>query len=622
MAAIVVIDQLAQPYDGMSMLEEPLGGSQSAVMDTCLRLSEIVETVLFNAVSSPRTHGRLRIRPNRQIVLSELADALWIVFVSWTTPTGLERLPLRKGGPKIALWAHHDVDQQAVRFLEEPSARRYISRYLFVSRWQRDRYIERFRIDPGAAAVIGNPYCERALSAVGQGEKSFDRPRLIYTSTPFRGLGILADAFPLFRRRFPDATLTVLSGMELYGLRDNTPYEDLFARIGRTPGITLLPPAGKIDLYRRLGEANLFAFPSTFAETFGIAALEARLLGNPLLLTRLGALPEIYPDARFFDGDAARDLTAERWAEFMAEAWEKIREERAQTALAICRDDTMRLYAPAAVAERLAAALGTPAVPPRGGTSGGAGRAGEPGPVEGISAQVPLYVGLTTLPSRIHHLRPTLDSLRNQTFPPDAILLCLPRRSIREDCAYDRPGWLQEYAPLLRIVDCEEDHGPGTKLLGCLDHLPEQGCLVLVDDDLVYRPFLLDCLYRRQVADPRSSFSFWTYSFEGIDVGQGADGFSFHVPNLAGIREFAERAVRHPQLRFADDLWISAFLKRAGISVRSLRHELPDDEDVYETVHRVNQLRDMEGVHARQAVLVEGARYLFESGMMAPENRR
>ena len=400
--------------------------------------------------------------------------------------------------------------------------------------------------------------------------------------------------------------------MELYGSQDNTTYEELFARIGRTPGITLLPPAGKIDLYRRLGEANLFAFPSTFAETFCIAALEARLLGNPLLLTRLGALPEIHQDARFFEGDAATGLTAERWADFMAEAWEEIRTDRSQTAaLAACREEIRRTYAPAAVAERLAAALGTAAVPGGQATSR----------VAGGSPRVPLYVGLTTLPSRIHRLRTTLDSLCCQTRLPDAILLCLPRWSIRENCAYDRPGWLDEYAPLLRIVDCEEDCGPGTKLLGCLDHLPEQGCLVLVDDDMAYRPFLLDCLYRRQVADPRSSFSFWTYSFEGIDVGQGADGFSFHIPNLAGIREFAERAVGHPQLRFEDDLWISAFLKRAGICVRSLRHELPDDKDVYEAAHRVNQLRDMEGVHARQAVLAAGAEYLFESGMMAPENR-
>ena len=51
---------------------------------------------------------------------------------------------------------------------------------------------------------------------------------------------------------WPDAELSVLSGMELYGVKDNAPYQELFEQIERTPGASLVKPSGKIDLYRRL----------------------------------------------------------------------------------------------------------------------------------------------------------------------------------------------------------------------------------------------------------------------------------------------------------------------------------------------------------------------------------
>jgi len=356
-ASLVVVDLLAQPYDEASMLHAPLGGSQSAVLDTCISLAEQTDTVLFNGVSHPRTFGRLRIEPQTQITLAELANARWIVFVSWVTDKGLAQLPLRKGGPKVALWAHHDMDQQAVQFLARPAGAHAFSRYLFVSRWQRDRYVARFGIAPEATSVIGNPYCARALAAIDPCEKTFDRPRLIYTSTPFRGLSVLADAFPLFRETWPDAELSVLSGMELYGSPDNAPYRDLFQKIERTAGMTLFKPSGKLELYRRLGDANLFTFPSTFPETFCIAALEARVLGNPLLLARLGALPEIFGGAWFFDPPAEIGIAPEKWADFMSRAWSEIRDEPARSDFIARQEQSRRMYSPAAVAARLLASL-------------------------------------------------------------------------------------------------------------------------------------------------------------------------------------------------------------------------------------------------------------------------
>jgi glycosyltransferase involved in cell wall biosynthesis len=356
MAGLVVIDLHAGSYDDESILHHPAAGTRSAVIETCLGLSQQIDTTLFNGVADDKHAGQLRIRSSRRVAAAELAAADWLVFVSSIHPELLAKLPLRAGGPRLALWAHHDIDQPAVQSLAMPSVLRQISKFLFVSEWQRDRYCNRFSIDKAVTAVIGNPYCERALERIGKIDKRFDVPRLIYTSTPFRGLDVLADAFPIFASRVPGARLTVLSGMELYGEKDNARFDLLFDKLRNMPQVELLKPVGKLKLYECLREANVFAYPSTFAETFCIGALEARLLENALLLTRTGALPEIFPDAGFIS-PADTKPSPEAWAQFMIESWQRIVAGQHSGARAALAETYRRSYAPSAVADRLRHAL-------------------------------------------------------------------------------------------------------------------------------------------------------------------------------------------------------------------------------------------------------------------------
>jgi hypothetical protein len=229
------------------------------------------------------------------------------------------------------------------------------------------------------------------------------------------------------------------------------------------------------------------------------------------------------------------------------------------------------------------------------------------------STELPLWVGLTSLPSRLPLIRPALDSLLRQSRKPDRILLCLPRWSDREARSYPRCEWLSSYAPTLTVVDGIEDSGPGTKLLGCLPLLTGPTCLVLADDDLQYAPEFLGILAEHQQRHLDCSFSFYTYPCGPFTVGQGADGFSFYTPNLDGIQTFAQHAVQIASLRFADDLWISAFLHLRGIAVKSLSHLLPKDRLIYTVAHEVNQLQHLAGELSRTAVLEEGLRTLMNA---------
>ena len=214
-------------------------------------------------------------------------------------------------------------------------------------------------------------------------------------------------------------------------------------------------------------------------------------------------------------------------------------------------------------------------------------------------------------------MRDTIESLLSQTVVPDKIFLSIPGRSVREDCGYVLPEWTSELSPRVEVVRCSQDYGPGTKLLGCLPRITDPGCLIVVDDDLKYSPFVVERLYQAQMSQRHSSFSFFVYRLGPFQIGQGADGFSFYTPNLTGIEEFAIVALQSKALFVTDDLWISVFLNNKGIRIKSIRSLLTPGEVVYEqTYDRPNQLRHLGGELQRHTAMSAGTRYLVNSGLL------
>ena len=100
-----------------------------------------------------------------------------------------------------------------------------------------------------------------------------------------------------------------------------------------------------------------------------------------------------------------------------------------------------------------------------------------------------LIVGLTTIPSRLPFLLPTLKSLLLQEVLPARIMLHLPEHSRREQIGYSVPEDLKGLE-VIQVVRCS-DWGPATKILpALLASAPDQR-VVAVDDDRIYRPTLL-----------------------------------------------------------------------------------------------------------------------------------
>jgi glycosyltransferase involved in cell wall biosynthesis len=85
----------------------------------------------------------------------------------------------------------------------------------------------------------------------------------------------------------------VFSSLAVYQVAaKDDPFGALYARARETPGVSMRGSIPQRDLAAELARADVLAYPSIFAETGCIAAMEALAAGLDVVSSRLGALPE------------------------------------------------------------------------------------------------------------------------------------------------------------------------------------------------------------------------------------------------------------------------------------------------------------------------------------------
>lgn len=186
------------------------------------------------------------------------------------------------------LWNHYSHDQPAVQVYRNKELLNKIQYFVYVSNWQYEKYRYHFQIPENRSLVIRN-----AIQIIELKEKP-KKIRLIYTSTPWRGLDVLLDAFYLLDR--DDVELDIYSSTIIYGTQfheDNERhYKALFKRAENMRNINYHGYASNEDIRNALLRAHIFAYPCTWEETSCLSAIEAGMAGLNLVTTNLGALYE------------------------------------------------------------------------------------------------------------------------------------------------------------------------------------------------------------------------------------------------------------------------------------------------------------------------------------------
>lgn len=191
---------------------------------------------------------------------------------------------------KRLFWCHDLAEDPEVRFLSEPKGRAKFEKLVFVSDWQFTCYNKVLGVQYSDSVVLKN-----AIEPIEVHTKSTDGPiRLIYHTTPHRGLDVLLTAYEVLSKKWGDRVhLDVYSSFRIYGWQSrDADYEKLFDFCRGHPHITYHGSVPNSEIREALKSSHIFAYPSTWQETSCIAAMEAMSAGCAVVHSSLGALPE------------------------------------------------------------------------------------------------------------------------------------------------------------------------------------------------------------------------------------------------------------------------------------------------------------------------------------------
>ena len=278
----------------------PLGGSQSAMCYLAVELAKAGHDVtVMSGTQHPATVLGVEcinaVHCSAEFFRGRQFDAVVILNSS----SGSKRRSDLPPSTKLILWTQHETVQPAMCKLALQEISERWDGIVCVSDWQRNTYIEAFKLNPDRLTVLRNAIAP-CFEGLFRDEQDFIDAKsnpltLAYTSTPYRGLHHLLDIFPALKRERPEATLSVYSSMAVY--RKHEAYDAGMFKAGydalkAMDGVEYVGSLPQPALAERLATSHILAYPNIFPETSCIAVMEAMAAGMRVVTTDFAALPE------------------------------------------------------------------------------------------------------------------------------------------------------------------------------------------------------------------------------------------------------------------------------------------------------------------------------------------
>lgn len=174
------------------------------------------------------------------------------------------------------LWVHDLPEDPELSHLSKEESRSRFHHFVFCGQFQyyRFQHTLNFPYDVNSSII------ETAIEPISFKPKKFDKIRLIYTSTPQRGLELLVPVFEELSKHYPNIHLDVFSSFEIYGWPEaDKQYEPLYQRIRNHPQMTYHGFAPNHVVLDHLRNAHIFAYPCIWPECNSQALIEAMSAG-------------------------------------------------------------------------------------------------------------------------------------------------------------------------------------------------------------------------------------------------------------------------------------------------------------------------------------------------------
>ena len=224
-------------------------------------------------------------------LLHKYADKDLLDKVQITTSVP-EKIPLHPTKPNI-LWQQNSYDQANLHpwFKDKENHKKY-DWYVFNSHWCYEKFRMMFDIPTSKSLVIKN-----AIDKIEPRKLEHtkgDPVKLIYTSTPWRGLNVLLAAMQLVKNT--SVHLDVYSSTQVYGDQfkeaNDRQFEGLYNQAAALKNVSYIGYKPNEFIKENLKNYHMFVYPNIWEETSCIAAIEAMAAGLYCITTDYGALYE------------------------------------------------------------------------------------------------------------------------------------------------------------------------------------------------------------------------------------------------------------------------------------------------------------------------------------------
>jgi len=142
-----------------------------------------------------------------------------------------------------------------------------------VSNWQMQQFSAYYRIPFSKFLVI-----ENAIEPIAENDivKPTDKFKIVYHTTPHRGLELLVPVFTKLAEKYDFIELDVYSSFKIYGWEQrDTQYEQLFEVCRNHNQINYHGTVSNDEVRKAVAQAHVFAYPSIWAETSCLSLMEA-----------------------------------------------------------------------------------------------------------------------------------------------------------------------------------------------------------------------------------------------------------------------------------------------------------------------------------------------------------
>jgi glycosyltransferase involved in cell wall biosynthesis len=221
------------------------------------------------------------------------------------------------------LWQHLSYDQPNFQYMKDRKFVDSIDYFGYVSAWQYNKFREYFKIPEYKSFVIKNatqpfeiiPKPSLALPVIPQ-----NKIKLLYTSTPWRGLAVLIKAIDILNKTRDDFEVDIYSSTKIYGSQfeenEKGKFDVLFDKCKNTKNVNYLGYANNDEIRKALTTSHIYTYPSIFEETSCLAIIEAMSAGCHVVTTNYGALPETCGEfSTMIEFDSSGQNLIERYAD-------------------------------------------------------------------------------------------------------------------------------------------------------------------------------------------------------------------------------------------------------------------------------------------------------------------